>query len=83
MMVEYIKAIGSTIKCMDTDNLHGRMEKVTKVSILRIKNKVKVDLTMEMDHITKVTGTKADNMEEASLETKGVEYMKGGMSMEN
>lgn len=68
---------------MDMDSLHGRMEKVTKVSILRIRSKEKVDLTMEMDHITRVTGTKGDNMEEGNLETKAVEYMKGDTSMAN
>lgn len=69
------------IKCMDMESSHGLMERVTKVSTYKTKNKEKEDSTMEMDHITRVTGIRDDNMGEASSRTRAGRYMKADMSM--
>lgn len=65
------------------ESLLGLMEKVTKVNILKMKSKEKVDSTMVTDHIIKVTGLREDNMEEESLGTKTVRFTKGDMNMAN
>jgi len=38
LMVEYMKVIGLTIKCMAVENTNGRMGEVMKVNITMIKN---------------------------------------------
>ncbi len=66
---------------MDMVNLHGLMEKVTRVNMLKMKNRAKADLTMEMDRFTKVIGIKVDNMEEENSKIKTEKYMKEDTSM--
>lgn len=61
----------------------GLMEKVIKVSMLKMKNKEKVDSIMEMDHIIKAIGLKAGNMEEENSEIKTVRFMKEDMNMDS
>jgi hypothetical protein len=48
-----------------------------------IKNKVKVDSIMGMDHFIKDNGLKVGNMEEESLEIEMARYMKVDMNMVN
>lgn len=61
----------------------GLMEKVIKVSMLKMKNKEKVDSIMEMDHIIKAIGLKAGNMEEENSEIKTVRFMREDMNMDS
>lgn len=83
MMEDNSKVNGLTIKCMVMESLLGLMEKVTKVSTLKMKNKAKADSIMEMDRFIKATGLKEDSMEEESLEIKVVKYTKVVMSTDN
>lgn len=61
----------------------GLMEKVIKVSMLKMKNKEKVDSIMEMDHIIKAIGLKVGNMEEENSEIKTVRFMREDMNMDS
>lgn len=71
------------IKCMDMDSSYGLMGKVIKENIFKIKNKEKVDLIMEMDHIIKEIGGKEDNMEKESLDLKMGKSIKEDINMDN
>lgn len=61
----------------------GLMEKVIKVSMLKMKNKEKVDSIMEMVHIIKAIGLKEGNMEEENSEIKAVRFMKEDTNMDS
>lgn len=61
----------------------GLMEKVIKVSMLKMKNKEKVDSIMEMVHIIKAIGLKEDNMGEENSEIKTVRFMREDMNMDS
>lgn len=61
----------------------GLMEKVIKVSMLKMKNKEKVDSIMEMVHIIKAIGLKEDSMEEENSEIKTVRFMREDMNMDS
>ena len=61
----------------------GLMEKVIKVSMLKMKNKEKVDSIMEMDHIIKAIGLKEGNMGEENSEIKTVRFMREDMNMDS
>ena len=61
----------------------GLMEKVIKVSMLKMKNKEKVDSIMGMDHIIKAIGLKVGNMEEENSEIKTVRFMREDMNMDS
>lgn len=58
----------------------GLMGRVTKASILKIKNMVKEDSTMVMGHIIKGTGLRGDSTGRVNLETRTVRFTRGGMS---
>lgn len=68
---------------MDMDSSYGLMGKVIKENIFKIKNKEKVDLIMEMDHIIKEIGGKEDNMEKESLDLKMGKSIKEDINMDN
>ena len=61
----------------------GLMEKVIKVSMLKMKNKEKVDSIMEMDHIIRAIGLKEGNMGEENSEIKAARFMKEDMNMDS
>lgn len=71
------------IKCIKMANLHGLTEKAIKASIMKIKNKAKEYLTMEMDPITKGIGGKADSMGKGNLNPQMEEYIKVDISMDS
>ena len=83
MMVDSLKVNGLMIKCMVMESSLGLMEKVIKVSMLKMKNKEKVDSIMGMDHIIKAIGLKVGNMEEENSEIKTVRFMREDMNMDS
>ena len=71
------------IKCTVMESSLGLMEKVTKVSMLKMRSKVRGDSTMEMGHFMRGTGSRVDSTVEASSEIRVVRYTKVDTSMGN